>query len=437
MKKVLLVTYYYPPTGDIGTFRPLTFTKYLPELGFHPYVLTVRNRSVGAVDHTLLNEIPPGVRVIETPSAEHPFLRAPRLLGIDPRWFMLPDVHIGWLPFAVPRGVETIRQEEIDVILATAPVFTSLLVGYLLKRRTGKPLVIDFRDPWTQNVFLSRLSPVHRRIEHRLERMVVEAADHVITTTEPMRAALIRKYPALRQRSDTILNGFDPVDFQGLTRSVPDRFTITYTGRLYGVRTAAPFLSAVRRVLDRRGDLRERIRVLFAGPKDKRTEKAVREMHLEDVVELVGFVSHRESLQFMTNADVLLLIMSEKEAVGGGAGTMMIPGKTFEYLGARRPILALAPEGAVAELVRDTGSGTVVAPDDVSGIADTILRLFDSWQAGTLNVKPVDVSVFDRRTSAARLATVLSRVLPPRGSSMRLHSLIAEGSPGRPGAPGS
>ncbi len=405
MRGILIIAYYYPPMGGVGVLRTLKFTKYLPQFGFAPFILTVRNRSFGALDASLLPEVPPGTSVVETFSLEHRFLRAPRLLGVDPKWFFIPDAQVGWLPFAVRTGEAIIRQHRINVIFATGPPFTSLLAGYVLKRRTGRPLVVDYRDPWTQNVFTQYPTQFHRKIEERLERAVLGSADRVITTTDEMTRGLASKYTFVRNKCETIPNGFDAADFLGLTRSAAsDRFTIAYTGTLYGLRTAEHFLAALRNVVANNHKVREKIRVVFAGLKGRDVLKLVHKLGLEDIVRITGFVPHRESLQIMVNADVLLLVMSQREVVGNGVGSMMIPGKTFEYLAARRPILALAPDGDASALISKTGSGIVVPPDDREAIARSILDLFTKWQMGTLSVGPYDISSFERRSSTARLA---------------------------------
>lgn len=408
LRKVLIVSYYYPPSAEMGAFRILRFTRHLPDFGFQPYVLTVQNRSHGSIDPALLNDIPPDVRVIKTFSAEHRLLRAPRLVGLDPRWIFLPDTHIGWLPFAVHRGAAIIRREDIDVMLASGPVFTSLLIGCRLKQKTGVPFVADFRDPWTQSVFTTHPTALHRRMERRMEHAVLNAADYVVTTTEAMRQAMIETYPFLANRSVVISNGYDAEDFDGLVREPSSgRFTIVYVGRIYGPRTTGHFLTAVRRLVDRDSALRESMRIVFAGPRDHRTESLVNGLRLREVVDFLGFVPHRAGLQLMVNADVLLLLMAREEAVGAGSSTIVIPGKTFEYLGARRPILALVPEGAVSAMIRETGSGLVVPPDETSKIEGAIRSLFDTWKAGKLRVEDIDISQYDRRNAAARLATLL------------------------------
>ena len=407
---VLMVAYYFPPVGGVGVFRTLKFSKYLPEFGFVPIILTVRNRSTGALDSSLVSEVPREATVIETLSAEHRALRAPRLLGLDPKWFFIPDEQIGWIPFALRRGEAAIRRYDARVIYATAPPFTGLIIGHLLKRRTGRPLVIDFRDPWTQNVFTHYPTRFHRRAEERMERSVLRSADWVITTTAEMRKALVDRHPFIAERSETILNGFDSADFGGLERMPnPNQFTITYTGKIYGLRTAEPFLAAVARFVGKDESLRRKVHVIFAGPKDADTGRTIHRLGLHDVAEQTGFLSHRESLRLMINADVLLLIMSERE-LGAGPAAMMIPGKTFEYLAARRPILALVPGGDAAALLTRSGAGILVGPDDIDGIEAALIDLFDRWRRGALTVPLFDLSVFERRSQTERLAAIFGIV---------------------------
>jgi glycosyltransferase involved in cell wall biosynthesis len=177
----------------------------------------------------------------------------------------------------------------------------------------------------------------------------------------------------------------------------------------------------VHNILRKDEDMRRQFRVLFAGPRNQRTERLVNELQLADVVELLGFVPHHESLQLMVNADVLLLLMAREEAANKLNGTIMVPGKTYEYLGARRPILALVPEGAVAELIRETASGTVVAPDEPAGIEEAIIALFRAWQSGTLGLGTTDVSRYERKALAPRLAAILESCCQARA---RLQTMI-------------
>lgn len=410
MKKVLVIAYHYPPLGGGGVFRTLKFTKYLPEFGFQPYVLTVKNPMYRTKDPTLLREIPAVAKVYRTFSFEHRILRAPRLLHLNLKWFHIPDENTGWFPFAARQGKKIIEKENIDIIYATAPIKTSLLIGCWLKKKTGKPLVVDYRDPWTQNVFIKYPTKLHRRIEEKMEKLVLATADHVIVTTEPMRLKLVEKYPFIKGKIETITNGFDPDDFDGLTRrDSKEKFIITYTGYLYGLRTGKYFFTALKELLEEKTGMQSKIQVLFAGPPSRQASHFIEELGLQNVVKLLGYKSHRETLQLMVNSDVLLLIIAAEESYDKKTGPLMVPGKIFEYFGAKRPILAVIPKGIAAEMIRSTKTGVIVSPRDTGSIKQAILKLFQDWKKGKL-VMESNVFEYDRKVLTAKLAKVFQHV---------------------------
>jgi glycosyltransferase involved in cell wall biosynthesis len=411
MNKVLLIAYHFPPLGGGGVFRTLKFTKYLPEFGYQPHVLTVKNPMYRIKDPTLIREIPPSAKVYRTFSFEHIILRAPRLLGINLKWFYVPDENIGWLPSAVRQGEKIIRKANIDIVYATAPIFTSFLIGFLLKRKTGKPLVVDYRDPWTQNVFIEYPSKLHKRIEDKLEKFVLETADHVIVTSDPMKHHLVEKYPFTKGKIDTITNGFDPEDFKNLTvKKDKEKFVIAYTGSLYGRRTGEKVFMAFRDLIKANPELVTKIQVLITGLISKQDAFSIEKFGLKNVIKLLGYRSHKESLSLMANADILLLMMSLEEVCNARSGTLTIPGKVFEYLGMKRPILAIVPPGPAANIIRSTKTGVVVSPQDTGVIAQTILKLFQDWKNGTLEVLESDISKYDRRALTQKLVNVFQQV---------------------------
>jgi glycosyltransferase involved in cell wall biosynthesis len=412
MNKVLLIAYHFPPLGGGGVFRTLKFTKYLPEFGYQPHVLTVMNPMYRIKDPTLIGEIPPSAKVYRTFSFEQSILRAPRrLLGINLKWFYVPDENIGWLPSAVRQGEKIIKKANIDIVYATAPIFTSFLIGFLLKRKTGKPLVVDYRDPWTQNIFLEYPSKLHRRIDDKLEKFVLETTDHVIVTSDPMKHRLVEKYPFTKGKIDTITNGFDPEDFKNLTvKKDKEKFVIVYTGSLYGRRTGEKFFMAFRELIEANPELETKIQVLITGLISKQDAFCIEKFGLKNVIKLLGYRSHKESLSLMANADVLLLIMSLEEVCNAKIGTLTIPGKVFEYLGVKRPILAIVPPGPAADIIRSTKTGVIVSPQDTGVIAQTILKLFQDWKNGTLEVLESDISKYDRRVLTQKLVNVFQQV---------------------------
>jgi glycosyltransferase involved in cell wall biosynthesis len=409
LKKVLVVAYHYPPLGGGGVFRTLKLTKYLPEFGYQPYVLTVKNPMYGTRDPTLLKEIPPEVKIFRTFSFEHRILRAPRLLKIDLKWFYIPDENIGWLPFAVSAGAKIVKKENIDLIYATSPPWTSLLIGFLLKKKTKRPLVIDFRDPWTDNPFTTYPTKIHESVETKMEEKILKLADHIITTTEPMALNLIDKHPFTKGKCTTITNGFDPEDFKNLRRyGHGERFTITYVGRLYGLRSSRYFLTAIKELIEEKEALRRSVQALLVGHSGKETKELVKEFKLHDTVKLVGYLAHKRTLEFMINSDVLLLLIATEEAIDEKIGPPMVPGKLYEYLAAKRPILALIPEGAAADIIRSTKSGIVVPPKDINSTKQAILKFFQEWKRGSLGTIQSDITKYDRRALTEKLAKIFS-----------------------------
>lgn len=416
MKKVLVVSYHYPPVGGSGVFRTLKFTKYLPQFGFRPYVLTVKNSMYTPKDPTLVKEIPPEARVIATFSFEHRILRASKLLNIDPEWFFITDVNLGWLPFAVHAGTKIIRQEKIDAIYVTAPIWTSLLIGYLLKKKTQKPLVIDFRDPWTINPFKKTPTKFHARIENWLERKVLTSADYVVTVSQPYKRRLIEKYPFLKNKFEVIMNGFDPDDFKNLKRQpLQGKFRIVHTGSLYGLRTPKSFLLALQKLVREKEYLRKQIEVQFVGNYGKEAPVIVDKLGLNDLVEFIGYMSHERCLELMVNSHILLLIVATK----GDKTSGIVTGKVFEYLISGRPVLALAPkESIVADIVQSANAGLVVSWD-IEAIKNAILEFYEQWAEGKLSATTdmANIERYNRKAQTSKLAQIFEKVIQQKEAS--------------------
>jgi glycosyltransferase involved in cell wall biosynthesis len=406
MKKVLLIAYHFPPLGGGGVFRTLKFTKYLPEFGYQPHVLTVKNPMYRIKDPTLIREIPSSAKVYRTFSFEHIVLRAPRLLKINLKWFYIPDENIGWLPFGVFTGTRLVKKEKIDVIYATSPTWTSLLIGFLLKRKTKKPLVLDFRDPWTNN-YLSRYpTEFHKNLERTMEKTVLTQADYVTVATDLMKDALLKNYPFLKSKIETITNGFDSEDFKDLKiRKKTGKFSITYVGSIYGSITAEPFLVALKELVEEKKECRENIEVLFVGSYGRETPHLVRKLRLEKNVRFIEYVSHREGLEFMVNSQVLLLLITIEES----KGKAILTGKLFEYLASRKPIIAIAPEdGLAAAVINSSNSGAVVSPRNVLRIKTTIFEFYQQWSTGKLSATTdlESIEMYNRKFLTRKLAQI-------------------------------
>jgi glycosyltransferase involved in cell wall biosynthesis len=386
--KVLLVTMYFPPAGGGGVQRPLKFATHLPAHGIETHVLAPddpkwlyadpglappsqawihRARYLGPRARKLGDELH-GRRGLERLS------RQARSLS---RRVLVPDENVGWNLTAIPAALRIVRSEGIDVVLTTSPPNSVHLIGAAVKRATGVRWVADLRD--------SIATHPHRRIERAavrakekvsesVARLVARQADVIVAASEAIAGEASSLDPA--GVVTTIHNGADFDDFAGLDYRRTDRFRITHTGSFFGKRDPRPFLSALadsglddvvaRFVGDFRAADREWAEGLGLGPR----------------LELHPYVPRREALALQRDSDALLLLIPE----AGGRGQGVLSGKVFEYLAAERPILAaVPPEGAAAELLRETGAGIVAAPDDVPALTRALTELHERWAADTLD----------------------------------------------------
>jgi glycosyltransferase involved in cell wall biosynthesis len=411
MKKALLIAYHFPPLGGGGVFRTLKFTKYLPEFGYQPYVLTVKKPMYREKDPTLIKEIPPEAKIHRTFSFEHRILRVPRLLNINLKWFYMPDQNIGWLPLGVSTGAKLVKKENIDVLYATSPIWTSLLIGMLVKKKTKKPLVVDFRDPWTDNPFINYPTKLHQRLEGKMEKTVLTQADYITVVTDLIKNSLTRKYPFIKSKIETITNGFDPDDFKNLKiHKKTGKFTITYVGSIYGLLTAKPFLTALKELVEEKKGFKERMEAVFVGNCGKETPQLVRQLGLEENVRFVGYLPHRKSLEFMVNSQALLLLIT----IEGSKGERILTGKLFEYLASRKPIIALVPEnGLAAKVIKSLNAGTVVSPRDVQRVKKVIASYFDQWIEGKLSEATdvtSNITLYNRKVLTGKLAQIFDKL---------------------------
>ena len=407
MKKVLITAYHYPPLGGGGVFRSLKFSHYLPEFGYKPYVLTVKNPLLSQKDPLLMNEIPEEAEIFRTFSFEHKIFRAPRhFLNISLKWFFVPDENIGWIPTAVSKGKKLIKKNKINVIYASGPVWTTFLIGFLLKKKTKKPLVIDFRDPWTHNSNIKYPTKFHKFIEQKMEKAVVAEANYIIVVSDLIKDDIIKRYPFAASKIETLTNGFDPEDFKNLTsKKRSNKFTITYTGSIYGLRTARSFLIGLKELIIENEDLEKNIEVHFVGNYGNETACLVRELQLEKYVKLKENVSHTKCIDFLMSSDVLLLLITSKEN---------LTGKMFEYFASQKPIIAISPiDGLASKLIRSINAGIVIPPRNIELIKKAILLYYNRWINKKLLQSPnysEKIEKFNRKILTQRLSKIFDKV---------------------------
>ncbi len=319
-----------------------------------------------------------GNRIVEQGTVK----KAEWLLKLKESIFV-PDAEIGWLPFALYRGWRCIRNEKIDLIYSTSRPYTDHLIALFLKKWSGKPWIADFRDPWSLNMIAPRLS-WRRFTDKRLEQKVLRNADLVLNVTRPIE----RDFRSLHKGGhyQTITNGYDDEDFEGLRpgRILDGLFNITYTGILFRENSPDTFFSALALAVRENPELRTRIRVRIVGqldnPGESENSRHLASLDLGDMVEMIPYTSHRESLDYALSADTLLLIINNGPHREG-----IMTSKVFEYLRCGNPVLAVVPsQGTAADLIRETGAGIIVNPDSVEEIKKAILLLYSLYRKRVL-----------------------------------------------------
>ncbi len=368
MRNVLVIAYYFPPLGMGGVQRTLKFCKYLPEFGWNPIVVTVKDVAYYAHDSTLPEGIP--VEIYRTESLDP--LRLRWILGKRNMenstkkwrnllsWFLIPDNKSPWLPFMFRTAKALIQDREISLIFCTSPPVTSLVAGYLLKKHSNRPLVIDLRDPFDYGLFPP--TTLHSAVIELLKKKITALTDGIITAHPFSQSRMIGN------RITVIPNGFDPSDFAELPKP-QNKFLIVHTGTLTKKRNALPFLRSLKELIESSQISTNVVRVRLVGWVDPYYAATMEEEGLSEIVELLPYTSHKESVNHLMSSSVLWLPAAKGE----------IPGKIYEYIGSNKPIIATAPEGDCAELIRTTRSGVVIDPSDRINIKKAIVdhyRLF-------------------------------------------------------------
>jgi glycosyltransferase involved in cell wall biosynthesis len=411
---VLLVTMYFPPAGGGGVARPTKLAGHLAELGFETHVLAPDDSKWLYRDDE--HSIPPNVRVHRAryvgprgrlPAEELHGLdgvdRALRQAGLLSRRLLVPDEFVSWGLTAIPAARRIVRDEEIDVLVTTSPPASVNLIGAALKQVTGVYWVADLRDSVAANPD-RRVDRIAVRMKEQAQaavaKLVARWADAVVTVSDAISAEM-RERGA--ERVETIPNGCDFEDFEGLEYHRGERFRITHTGTFFGHRDPRPFLRALAEV---DGDVVAR----FVGGLRSADREFAEGLGLGNRVEEIEHVPRRSALELQRDSDALLLLLPE----AGGRGRTVPSGKIFEYLAAERPILAaVPPDGVAAELVRRADAGVVVGPDDVPALRAAITGLRARWEKGALengSLSPELKEQLSRRARSREFAALLREI---------------------------
>jgi glycosyltransferase involved in cell wall biosynthesis len=442
-KYVLIVTYYFPPAGGPGVQRILKFIKYLSDFGWTPVVLVPENPEYQALDPSLLKELPKDLIIRRAPIFEpydlyRKFTGKAKGVSLDVNvikeagakrsiservaevvraTLFIPDARIGWYWSAVKMGKLVMKEFPIEVIYSSSPPYTPALVARKLARLFRKPWIAGFRDPWTgfHNTPDRWLLP--KKIDRSLERSVFTEAKLVDVAWNGITEDAIGKYSELpRNKFIHIPNGFDSADFpvqditQRALRPKNSQFTITYSGSLYGPRNPLSFLKAIEQLIGANVIDATKLKLRFVGRFGAEIHDMLARPLIAPLVEKIDYVPHAKAVELLLDSDALLLIVDEVPSVAA-----IVPGKVYEYLGAMRPLIAIAPpHGAIGDLLRETGGGKAVSQSDIDGQAALILELYTDWALGSREALGAEhirrISQYERREATRKLAMLFDRV---------------------------
>ncbi len=406
--------------GLSGVQRTLKFTKYLPEYGWSPIVLTSTPRSFYAYDEALLDEINPDEVLVyrtEAGSTGSESKKAPKLTKFPSytiqklgravlQTIYQPDSKIRWKKPALELGRKIIAEHKIDVIFATAPPFTDFLIAKELSEEFGIPFVVDYRDVWIDNPFHFYATPFHKLYSIGLETDVLTFAKSAIVTNRHAKELLLQRYGLLKHDDITIIpHGYDEEDFSEFRKTRPDRnkFTITHSGLFQDNRTPKYFFKALAKFISENPAAAAVLKAKFLGLMRPAHEKLIKKYKLEHFVECEGYLSHSEAVKELMLSDVLWLMLDD---------TVRSPGKLYEYFGAEKPILACLPDGAMKKLAMETQACISTYPKDVESIKNAISRFYELWKSNLLPTPDLEyVRSFDRQKLTGALAKELSNAM--------------------------
>ena len=425
MHKVLIISYYWPPSGGPGVQRWLKFVKYLPEFEIHPVIYIPKNPRYPITDSSLNQEIPENITIYKNKifepyfyagflskkktkqissgviSDENPSFIEKVLLWIRGNMF-IPDARKYWIKPSVRFLTGIIKKEGIDTIITTGPPHSLHLIGLELKKNLDIKWLADFRDPWTSIGYHTklRLTKASQRKHRQLEKEVANGCDKLLVTSNTTKAEfeLITTNPV-----HVITNGYDIPESKLPFSSLDKKFTLSHIGSLLTGRNPENLWKVLSEIISENETFRKVFQLNLIGVVGQDVLNCINDNGLGFYTRIIEYVTHEEAVNYQRRSQLLLLAEIDSPQTRG-----IIPGKLFEYLAAKRPILAIGPEQwEGGEIVKSTNSGIVCNYNSVADLKAVILKWFHLYQQGNLMVSSVNIKEYNRRTLTAKLAELL------------------------------
>ncbi len=416
--------------------RVLKHIKYLPEFGWNPIVLTVENGQYPARDESLLKQLPNNLQVHKvkiyepydiyrfftgkkagTPIDVNTIKKDDQKIGAKERiaefiraTFFIPDARMLWLLTAKKAVREIIKNNKIDAVYSSSPPYTCSLIAKYASKKYNLPWAAGFRDPWTEFISSPKRWFIPAAIDKHLEHSVFDQADAVECAWTGIIKDAIGKYPDLDEsKFFHVPNGFDSSDFPKIEPHTNEKFTITYTGSMYGRRNPKAFLEAVEILLQQEELTREEIKIKFIGRFGNEVVDMFNNCSFSECIENISYMPHSKSIEELKKSDALLLIVDESKE-----SSEIVPGKVYEYVGVLKPIIAIAPrDSAIEKLMIETLSGLVAHQTEVFRISEIIKEYYLFWKEKSRKFTPDfdAVKKYERREASKDLSIILNNLI--------------------------
>ena len=418
--KVLIITYYWPPAGGSGVQRWLKFVKYLQSFNIEPIVYTVENADYPKEDITLVDEIPNDVKVLKQPIWEPTNLLFWKkkndkkkdisnstnsgFLSFIRGNFFVPDPKVFWVKPSVKYLQKYLKANTIDVVISSGPPHSMHLIAQKLKDKNNIKWIADFRDPWSDLYYNKDFKQLFftKNKNKKLELNVLKKADCILTVSN----SLEKEFKKNANRVEVITNGFDDEVLLEESRILDDKFTFSYIGLLPKQSNPKLLFKVLQKLTNENIDFKNDLKLNFIGDISDEVKAEIEYNNLKQYVSFFGYVSHQKAIEYQKKAQVLLLLIPNVEKAEG-----ILTGKLFEYLTAKRPILAMGPEnGDLSEILRSTNSGVVVGFNNEEKLTSEIRNLYEEYKKGSLNVNSENIKQFHRKELTKKLATIIKSI---------------------------
>jgi len=429
MKKVLIITYYWPPSGGAGVQRWLKFAKYLPQYGWEPIIYTPENPDFAVEDLSLLKDVSPNLEVIKTRIWE-PYEIYKTLIGKKGQKInisfseggkkqgfihklalalrgnlLIPDPRCFWISPSVSYLEEYLKKHPIDAIISTGPPHSMHIIGLKLHKKTNIPWLADFRDPWTNIDFYKELnlSWLADKIHRSKEKQVLTRAQKVVSVTPTWCAELAEN---ASRAVDLVHNGYDEDDIIRTNNPVDSNFSIVHIGSINAARNPKILWKALGELIQENDELRKYLKIKFVGNVESVVYRDIEQYKLNPYLEKVGYLSHADAISFQQTSQLLLLLINNTPNANG-----ILTGKLYEYMASARPILAIGPtKSDIANLLQETNAGVIVDFEDVTGMKRAILELFEKYKTGKLDSQASGYQQYSRKAQCGVMAQLLNQI---------------------------